>query len=182
MDQARAEGKKAVFVNGNVFISGNLYQENKGAKVGQDQISQPSNNQNTSARSVVPKTHRISYSAPVGGSRHSSSYSLPPPIRSPSQSQRPSSLQQPVGTNHIPGTQVHISGTQHFFGGQRARGSRRPPHFSRQPPRLQKSSIPSEDFPNDYNGASNYLSASQSSGSHLGVSSTGSCIDQKDCS
>ena len=83
-----------------------------------------------------------------------------------------------MGTNHIPGTQVHISGTPHFFGGQRTRGPLRPPNFSLLPLRLQKLSIPSEDLANDYNGASNHLSSSQSSGSHSGVLSTGSGIDQ----
>ena len=81
-------------------------------------MSQQSNNQNTSARSAVPKANRVTYSSPAGGSAHSSSYSLPPPTRGPSQSPRQSSLQKPVGTNHI-------SGTPHLFGGQRTRGSQR---------------------------------------------------------
>ena len=149
MEKARAEGKKAVFVRGNVFIEGRLYKEGKDTNAEQDKIPESLRYQNPRDQYPVTQSNKeISQAATSGTSysSYSSLYSLPPPIRSPSQSRRPppsQQSQQSVGTHHP-------TGAQHSKGGQLTRGTWRPQRRSRfVPPRLQQSSNQLGDFQED---------------------------------
>ena len=143
MEKARAEGKKADFVRGNVFIDGRLYKEGQDTSAEQDKMPKSLRYQTTRVQYPVTQSNMEISRAAASGTSYPSLYSLPPPIRSPSQSRRPPPSQQSVGTHHP-------TGAQHSKGGQLTKGTQRPQRHPRFVPlRLQQTSKQLGDFQED---------------------------------
>ena len=162
MEKARAEGKKAVFARGNVFIEGRLYREGKDINAEQDKMPNSLRYHNPRDQYPVTQSNKEISQAAASGTSYSSSYSLPPPITSPSQSRRPPPSQQYVGTHHP-------TGDQHSKGGQFTRGTWQPQRHSRfVPPRLQQSSKQSSAVVSSRQQSSAVASSHQQSSKQLG--------------